>query len=177
MILDGNSKGNLIAVTKVLANPGHKFGIMLCGNCGNGKTTMMHAIRRSIDFANDAYKAFEFLRDPDTKRIPRISMQAYDVKSLLAKARKQENFDAIKQTFLLGIDDLGKEPREIMDYGSVNTPVIDLLEYRYNRMLFTVVTTNLTWQELEKKYDRRIIDRFWEMFHVIPFKDISYRRI
>ena len=36
---------------------------------------------------------------------------------------------------LLAIDDPGVEPREIMDYGNVFTPIIDLIGVRYEEQL------------------------------------------
>ena len=44
---------------------------------------------------------------------------------------------------MLAIDDLGTEPVEVMDYGNIITPVINLLTKRYEAHLFTIVTTNL----------------------------------
>ena len=76
---------------------------------------------------------------------------------------------------MLAIDDLGKEPTEVLDYGNVLSPVVDLMEYRYQHQLFTAVTTNLTPDEIRDKYGKRIADRFNEMLEVIVFEDISYR--
>ena len=45
---------------------------------------------------------------------------------------------------VLGLDDLGTEQSEVLDYGNVYTPVIDLLTKRYEEQLFTIITTNLT---------------------------------
>ena len=76
---------------------------------------------------------------------------------------------------MLAIDDMGKEPAEIMNYGTVMNPVIDLLEQRYQRQAFTAITTNLTAKEIKSKYGTRISDRFKEMLEVIVFQDIGYR--
>lgn len=84
---------------------------------------------------------------------------------------------------MLAIDDLGTEPTEVLDYGNVLSPVIDVIEHRYNKQLFTFITTNLVANSedekittIRKKYGVRIADRFNEMLHVIIFKDISYRK-
>ena len=45
---------------------------------------------------------------------------------------------------VLGLDDLGTEQSEVLDYGNVYTPVIDLLTKRYVEQFFTIITTNLT---------------------------------
>ena len=70
---------------------------------------------------------------------------------------------------MLGIDDLGTELSEVMDYGNVYTPVIDLLTKRYEEQLFTIITTNLTPQQIREHYDDRIADhlneRWWRKLY------------
>jgi DNA replication protein DnaC len=92
--------------------------------------------------------------------------------------------EVYKKTPYLGIDDMGKEPKEVLDYGNVCNPVIDLIEYRYDKQLTTFITTNLPPKsDSEKKivgidthYGVRIADRFNEMIEKIVFNDGSYRR-
>lgn len=66
----------------------------------------------------------------------------------------------------LAIDDLGTEPVEVMDYGNIITPVINLLTKRYEAHLFTIVTTNLDPKEIHKRYGDRIADRLNVSFPV-----------
>jgi DNA replication protein DnaC len=75
----------------------------------------------------------------------------------------------------LAIDDLGLEPAEIMNYGNVITPAVELLSHRYNEQLMTIVTTNLDPSQIKQKYGVRIADRFREMFLKVIFKNGSYR--
>ena len=77
---------------------------------------------------------------------------------------------------MLAIDDLGTEPVEVLDYGNVLYPIVDLLTRRYDRQLFTVITTNLTSEEIRAKYGERIADRLNEMMTKIVFRDSSFRR-
>ena len=51
----------------------------------------------------------------------------------------------------------------------------DILSYRYNRMLFTMITTNLTPPQIRTVYGVRIADRFNEMMLVLPYKNPSFR--
>lgn len=55
------------------------------------------------------------------------------------------------------------EPREVMEFGNVYTPLIDLITTRYEEQLYTIFTTNLTPAQLEEKYGKRIVDRLNEM--------------
>ncbi|MDY4246585.1 MAG: hypothetical protein SOX65_08945, partial [Porphyromonas sp.] len=66
-------------------------------------------------------------------------------------------------------------PTERIEYGNITTPVVELLEYRYENMLPTIVSTNLTPSELGRKYQARIADRFNEMLEIVVFKNNSYR--
>ena len=77
---------------------------------------------------------------------------------------------------MIGIDDLGNEPVEILDFGNPIHPIIRLIEYRYINQSFTFITTNLTAKEIRTKFGDRIADRFNEMLHVIIFEDGSYRK-
>lgn len=76
---------------------------------------------------------------------------------------------------MLGIDDLGTEPSEVMDYGNVYTPVIDRLTKRYEEQFFTIITTNLTPQQIREHYGDRIADRLNEMVKKIVFNNTTYR--
>jgi DNA replication protein DnaC len=81
----------------------------------------------------------------------------------------------IRNVSMMAVEDMGREPVEVMDYGNVTNPVIDLMEYRYNEQLFTVITTNLSPRQIAEKYGKRLADRFNEMFRKIIFKNGSYR--
>ena len=58
----------------------------------------------------------------------------------------------------------------------MTSPITELLEYRYNQRLTTIVTTNLEPSEIREKYGDRIADRFNEMFALVSYTGVSYRR-
>ena len=76
---------------------------------------------------------------------------------------------------MLAIDDFGTEPLEVMDYGNVLYPITDLLTTRYDRNLYTILTTNLTPQETRPRYGDRIADRLNEMMGKVIFANSTYR--
>ena len=77
----------------------------------------------------------------------------------LCKSNHTKYHLELAQNEMLAIDDLGTEPVEVMDYGNIITPVINLLTKRYEAHLFTIVTTNLDPKEIHKRYGDRIADR------------------
>lgn len=143
-----------------------KFGVMLCGICGNGKTTMLYAFRSAMNWLSDGGA---FGRE-------RKGIRVVDAKEIAAYAKEPRNFNELRMSPMLGIEDMGREATEVIDYGNVLNPVIDLLEYRYNMQLFTFITTNLKADEVRKKYGDRIADRFNEMLEVIIFGNTTYRK-
>lgn len=143
-----------------------RFGILLCGECGNGKSTMLKAFQQVLNF----------LKIPDQYGTGCRGIRIVDAKYIDYLCRnKYPDFLKLAGTDMLGIDDLGTEPREVNDYGNVFTPVIDLLTRRYEEQLFTVITTNLTPQQIRAYYDVRVADRLNEMVEKIIYRNGSYR--
>lgn len=178
-VLDANTENNLIKFAEYLTREAPKFGVMCCGTCGNGKTTLLYAFQRTVNYLQQQGH-FSFL-DTDYSRF-KAGIQIFTAKELTQIAKDYKSFKEIRQRPMLAIDDLGAEPTEILDYGNIISPIVELLEYRYNKQLFTFVTTNLVAQgrdpnamTIRKKYGARIADRFNEMFEVIVFKSVSYR--
>lgn len=172
-ILDANTESNLIKLAEYITLPIPKFGIMCCGTCGNGKTTLLYAFQRVVNYLQDR-RHFSFL---DSENTPfKASVEIFRSKDVAQASRDRKQFREIMQRPMLAIDDMGTEPAEVNDYLNINTPVVDLIDYRYNHQLFTFITTNLTSSQIKEKYKERIADRFNEMLHVIVFKDITYRK-
>lgn len=185
-VWDENTVRALVSLAGHLTLPIPKFGVLCCGTCGNGKTTLMLAFQQMLNYLGEQ-NHFSFL-DEDNRKFD-AAMRIYDVKEIVWLARTDyRKYKDVMQSAMIGIDDLGKEPAEILDYGNVLSPVIDLIEHRYSRQLFTFATTNLTARgrrsdnedndgSIRGKYKDRIADRFNEMFHTIVFKDITYRKL
>lgn len=158
---------NLRLVAETLAGDSQKFGLLLAGTCGNGKTTTMRAVQSVVMLLNSTYY------NPRGQRIGNRLLEAKDIAQLSDKDGQLTVYQTIPLLFL---DDLGREPTEVMRYGNVTSPITELLEYRYNQRLTTIVTTNLEPSEIREKYGDRIADRFNEMFVVVRYTGVSYRR-
>ena len=145
---------------------------MFAGTCGNGKTTLMNAIQSATNWLTQRRGFGQDEYGNDIK----MTVKIVHVKDIIARCKDYNEMELLKKTEYLGIDDMGTEPTEVMDYGNICNAVIDLIDYRYNRQLTTFITTNKTPDELRDRYGIRIADRFREMIEQIIFEDGSYRK-
>lgn len=174
--LDEYTENNLVELAHFITSKEPKFGLMFCGTVGNGKTTMMKAFRSCVQYL-DSCNHFIFMDKDDSNYRFHPEMRIVDVREIVQAAKNDNQmYSKLKKYQMLGIDDLGKEPAEILDYGNPLSPVVELIEYRYEQQLFTIITTNLVGKEVRSKYGDRIADRFNEMLKVIVFKNKTYRK-
>ena len=171
-ILDLDTRTHIIEAAKWLIDSHSTPGLLLCGLCGNGKTSLAKAIAQLIGFLTEREHGYS----------NRLSMKFYtakDICKLCAASEKfKEQYDDYQSLFkepMIIIDDLGEEPREVMVYGMIHTPIIDLITERYSNQRMTIITSNLDTDELNDKYGARIYDRFNEMLTSIVFRNDSYR--
>lgn len=169
---DDDTREHIRQAAQWLINPHGTPGLMLMGLCGNGKTTLAEAISWIIGHFTEMEMGYS----------NRKSMRLYKAKEITrlcaASEKFKEQYDAYESLFhqdMMIIDDLGDEPREVLVYGMIHTPVIDLITERYDKQLLTIVTTNLEADALTEKYGKRIADRFREMMTVIVFENDTYR--
>lgn len=146
---------------------GHqKPGLLLRGNVGVGKTTLLKAIAAVIGIRTQQ---------------PCQIWEARRIAVLGKGAEGQAVLDRISQTPMLAIDDIGTEPLAVKDYGNEVMPVVELLTERYNRRLTTLITTNLTVvdgkDEIAERYGERIADRLRELCNTLSYdgSQKSYR--
>lgn len=140
-----------------------RHGILMNGQVGNGKTTMVLALR----------EALTWLKRNFSDTLPTLRLT--DAREVTRAAANDEEFAKLMDAPLLAIDDAGKEATEVMHYGNSLLPMTELLEYRYEHQLFTILTSNVTVDELAEKYGERVFDRLIEMMNVITFTNNSFR--
>ena len=100
------------AAWTVNASPRHS--LLLAGRYGNGKTTFLRALQSLVN-------AFD-LRDPMTGK--RMRMPLYNAVALTEMHRTSvAEWHNVARAPLLAIDDLGTEPREVMEFGNMTAPM------------------------------------------------------
>ena len=178
-ILTDEYRQHILSVAQWLTSENDtSFGLFLCGSAGNGKTTLIRAMQRLL----------RFLRQNETTSEIR-DFKIVSAKELVNLAKQynnptKDNYDDVatyKQLLkieILGIDDMGLEAREAMVYGDIITAIIDVICHRYDEQLCTIISSNLAPDDIAKRYDERIADRFREMMHIINFgTEKSFRKI
>ena len=173
-ICNGFIEDQIKQVAKCLTASTAKFGIVLCGGCGNGKTTMLKALQNLV-------RRLDILK-PNLPPNAGHSSDNYYVFTIvnamhIAQLRRTDysQFCKLARTDILGIDDVGTEPAEVQDYGNIMCPIKELLAMRYDAQLFTVFTTNLEPKDIRQRYGDRIADRLNEMMTKIVYRNPTYR--
>lgn len=149
------------------------FGLLLSGNPGNGKTTMVRALRQLITLSEQPDPVeTDFYGMPDVAYLNVVS--ALELTALYS--RNPSEYARLKNSGLLAIDDLGVEAVDVKYYGNIVSPITEVLCHRYEASLVTIVTTNLANSQIKERYDMRISDRFNEMMTSVGFPNVSFRR-
>lgn len=143
-------------------------GLLFTGDYGTGKSVLMKAIVKFID---------EYYSD----RIVENGIPApyYVLSHDIATAYLEQNLSVLnrmKTTSVLAIDDLGYETKKVMSFGSEQHPFEEILMYRYDRKRTTLITTNLSLNQISEMYGQHIKDRIKQMVYIIEFKGQSKRK-
>lgn len=132
-------------------------GIILAGKIGCGKTLLMNSY---IEIAN--------------KYCGKI-IESYQADGLVEYIKKNSlnNLEARP----LFIDELGREPGEIKDFGTSVKPIAELIAKRYEKGARTYATTNYGREMFASKYGEYINSRLCEMCNYIMMPGESRRKI
>lgn len=142
---------------------------MLYGAVGTGKSTLAKAMAQLINMLYNSYQLGG----------RRTSVKIGTALDLSKAATDEESykFNDYKNARFLLLDDVGVEPPTVKNWGNEISPVVELIYYRYDWLKPTIVTSNLTFEEMRKRYGERVGDRMLEMFNGIEFKQtLSYRK-
>lgn len=167
-VMTDELKQQISEVGDFLTTETRYYGLFLPGSIGNGKTTMLKAIRDLLIYLVENDR----IRYCEGDKYPRF-VTARDMANI---AKDADEFRSLKTTKYLILDDLCEEPAEVLSFGNYIYPFVELLEYRYEQMLPTFISSNFGAVDIEEKYhSARVSDRMKEMFKIISFKEESFR--
>lgn len=173
--MDFDQLRNLSDIVDWLTDPEKRVGLLLYGNVGTGKTTLLKATCKAIN------RLCKKSQDADTG-VVETTFRNVVITIVKAKyitesyATNKGDYDLMVKTDLLAIDEFGVEALDVKLYGNLNEPLIDLLCDRYDHQRCTIISSNLDEAAILQRYGERLYDRFNEMFTMIPFTGKSYRQ-
>ena len=141
-----------------LTSTKYNKNLNICGSVGIGKSTILRAI---MDLMNGTSVAYH-----------KTLITANSVADIAINS--DSSWERIITIPILLVDDVGTEPYEVREYGNSYLPFTQLVEERYNRNLTTIITTNLSMDDINNRYGLRIADRIGE-YHTIKYNRRSYR--
>lgn len=138
---------------------GEAFNTVMSGNPGAGKSHLAMSILQAVNEFSEPYRKCLFISVDELMRRIRNSFN-----DPLSKDTEQRMVEMISKADLVVLDDLGAET------GSMHTDstasdftsrtLYALVNGRQNKS--TIITTNLSSKELDKKYDRKLMSRLYK---------------
>ena len=80
--------------------------------------------------------------------------------------------DSMRQADLLVLDDLGSE----YDTPFQNSTLFSILNYRLEQQKPTIISTNLTFQQIERRYSDRVASRLLTLYTCLKFTGVDVRQ-
>lgn len=138
-------------------------GIFMLGQTGLGKTHLSLAIAEKV-----IAKGYSVAYDSIINFLMQVERDHF-------RKSDTDTLAMLLDVELLILDDLGSEYENNSFYAST---IYNIINTRLNKGLCTIISTNLTPEQLQKRYDDRIISRLFAMFDYLRFfgEDIRYKR-
>lgn len=149
-------------------NENENKGLFLTGNFGVGKSTVCEGIIKFIE----VYYSFRGYTKGCS--IPQLILSLKMAELYLNDCEVEIN--KLKTCSVLAIDDIGREPKTINNYGTIICPFEDILMTRYMNKKPVILTSNSTLKEIGEKYGYHIYDRLIEMVYELKFEGKSKRK-
>ena len=135
-------------------------GVTLVGSIGSGKTRRLEAICKALGY--QFFSSGEMIRM--VRELQEKMGENTGFKMALLTHRKE--FSDAKD-HALAIDDMGKEPPELVAYGTRHDYMAEAIEERYEVWKrygwITIISTQMSPEEIRKRYPAHIADRIGEM--------------
>ena len=135
---------------------------LLVGGTGLGKTHLSTSVAKAV-----IERGFDVVYTTSIRMF-----DAFEKKRFSQDSRNKDLTDKFFDCDLLIIDDLGCE----MSTQFTVSVLYDLINTRLNEGLSTIISTNLSAEELHKKYDDRLTSRIFGHFIPLPFSGTDIRQ-
>ena len=131
-------------------------GILIVGGFGVGKTLIMKAFVNLIN--SYGVKIISIFHSKElTIELPSQGLRKFNTKPLF-------------------IDDIGKESKEVVVFGTRIKPYVDMISLRYELPTWNFGTSNYNLKTLQELYGETITDRMKDLYNIIELKGESFRK-
>lgn len=145
-------------------------GVIICGSTGSGKSWAMEILSQIAEIVKASYKAGR-----DIRPLAWPCVRAFDICNAFSKYGE---VDVYYQRPVLCIQDLGSEPAESIYMGNRVDVLRQLLEYRGDcNGKLTLITSNLTYDEMPVRYGDRVASRLFGMCNYYQIVGKDRRRV
>lgn len=152
-------------ITAWLFGGGRFNSLMIFGGVGTGKTTLVEALFSTLRTLAEMGVSFNI----------RTRIRAVQI----ANEEKLQDgmLEYLAETKGLIIDDLGSETPVVKIYGTEMRPMETLIKRRSDDQLPTIVTTNLSLEQIERQYDSHRMADVLAQYDRITIENKSFRRL
>lgn len=143
-----------------------KFGrnspsLLFYGRTGLGKTHLSLAIAREV-----LTKGYEVIYDSVINLLEQVEREHFS-----RKDREMDTLELLLTADLLVLDDLGTE----FDTPFYVSTVYNIINTRLNRGLPTIISTNLDYLGIRRRYEERIVSRLFAVYETLQFVGTDIR--
>lgn len=152
----------------------HQKGLYLYGGCGTGKSLF-------FEILEEIYKCHQIpaFRIKTVQTIGLVDDTLGELSRPNQLARNDKSIYSRHSTSSIHFEDLGAE-RKLNHFGNSIETMSDIIQLRYAKSrrapCKTFITTNLSLDEVRKRYGERCYDRMFEMFNFINITGDSRRK-
>ncbi|MDE6780572.1 MAG: ATP-binding protein [Ruminococcus sp.] len=141
----------------------HSESILIFGNTGLGKTHLSLAVANKV-----LEKGYSVIYDSAINILHEIEKEHF------SREHNSEITDLVMQTDLLILDDLGTEHTTPF----YTSTIYNIINTRLNRDIPTIISTNLSYENIQQRYDERVVSRITTQYKSIRFcgTDIRWQK-